>query len=404
MRRVRTPHLDAVEIEAELRRRLEGWQPPAATLLGAGSDDNEPAHEFLRRLADGGWMTPRWPVEYGGLGLDGEAARTVEQAVSSLPPPDLYAFMVGLALVGPTLLQHGTADQCARWLPAIRSGAEIWCQLFSEPDAGSDLAGLACRAERRGDEWRVTGSKVWSSRASYADLGFLLARFDFSLPKHEGIVALAIDMHAPGVDIQPLKQMNGDAHFSQVFLDDVAVEDSCRIDEIGAGWAVAKTTLAFERSVLGQSAPGGGDDLRSRILERARRRGKTADPGFRDRFMRVWCDMEAARLTIRRARALASAGDPAAAIAGAGGKIRLADNLKALSNVALAVEGAGGMLVEQPSIDLFLTAPSVSIRGGTDEIQRNTIGERILGLPTEPRLDRGPFAEIARNPGRGGPS
>jgi alkylation response protein AidB-like acyl-CoA dehydrogenase len=386
---------DASAVEAELRRRLEGWTAPAMTLLGAGSDDNEPAREFLARLADGGWMTPRWPVRYGGLGLEGDAARPVEQAVAALPPPDLYAFAVGLSLVGPTLLQHGTPQQCAEWLPAIRSGTQIWCQLFSEPDAGSDLAGLSCRADQHGDEWRVTGSKVWSSRAGYADRGFLLARFDFSLPKHEGIVALAVDMHARGVEVRPLKQMNGDAHFSQVFLDDVVVDDSCRIDQVGAGWAVARTTLAHERSVLGQT--GGGDDLRSRVLERARQRGLLSDPVFRDRFMRVWCDVEAARLTIRRARNLAATGDPAASIAGAGGKIRLADQLKALAEVALAVEGPGGMLYEQPFIELFLTTPSISIRGGTDEIQRNTIGERILGLPTEPRVDRGPFADITRN-------
>jgi alkylation response protein AidB-like acyl-CoA dehydrogenase len=395
---IRQDDLDTfrLEVRAELKQLLADYERPVATVMGAGSEDIEPARRFLELLAPGGWAVPSWPAEFGGRGVSGEEARIVRAELEALHPPDLYPFQVGLALVGPTVLRHGTPEQQARWLPDIGSGTRIWCQLFSEPGAGSDLAGLSCRAERTGTGWRVTGSKVWSSRAQYADLGVLLARFDPTLPKHEGIVALAIDMAAPGVDVRPLRQMNGDSHFNEVFLDGVEVPDTERIGEAGGGWSVARTVLGFERKLFGAEGSGTGAGVRRALLELARTGGAGQDPVLRDRLVQVWCDLEIARLTARRAGALAAAGRPAAAAA-AGAKLRTGRNLRAVADLALAIQGPAGALAGGRWADLFLTAPSMSIRGGTDEIQRNTIGEMVLGLPKEPRADQGPFDRIGRS-------
>lgn len=383
-------------VRSELAELLADYEPPAATLLGAGSDDVEAPRQFLQRVGAAGYLTPSWPAEYGGLGFGREESRLVQAELARLQRPDLYHFNVGLLLVGPTLLKHGSADQLGRWLPRIVSGADIWCQLFSEPDAGSDLAALKTKAERDGDGWRVTGSKVWSSRAHYSDLGFALARFDSSLPKHEGVLALVIDMRAPGVEVRPLRQINGDTHFSEVFLDGVRVDDCDRVGEVGEGWSVARTMLGFERQAFGGENSGSGSGLRQRLLDLAGAAAVRNDPARRDRLMKVWCDLQVASLTVKRSAALASARkpDPAAA---AGTKLRMAANLKQVASLALEFQGADGMLAEGSWHELFITAPSMSIRGGTDEVQRNHVGEQVLGLQHEPRVDRGPFSQTGKS-------
>jgi alkylation response protein AidB-like acyl-CoA dehydrogenase len=380
------------EIHAELARCLDGFQAGAATLLGAGNDDIEVARDYLRRLAPGGWAVPSWPPEYGGRGLGREPARAVAAELGRFGPPDLYPFHVGLALVGPALLRHGTPGQLSRWLPDIARGASIWCQLFSEPGAGSDLAGLACRAERADGGWRLTGQKVWSSRSAYADLGIALARFDPSLPKHAGIIALVVDMHAPGVSIRPLRQMNGDSHFSEVFLDGVFVPERDQVAAPGDGWSVARTVLALERATFGAEGSGTGTGLRARLLDlvRDQRHGTGADPARVEEVVRLWCDLEVAKLTSKRAAALAASGQDAAAVA-AGAKLRMGQNLRSAARLATGLTGLGGLEPGGFFAELLLTAPSLSIRGGTDEIARNTIGEQVLGLPREPRADAGPF-------------
>jgi alkylation response protein AidB-like acyl-CoA dehydrogenase len=306
----------------------------------------------------------------------------------------LYPYLVGLALVGPTLVAHGTAEQQSRWLPHIRRGDEIWCQLFSEPDAGSDLANLSTRAVRDGDTWRVTGQKVWTSRGSYSRRGLLLARTDIHAPKHDGITAFGIDMHAPGVEVRPLRQMNGDAHFTEVFFDHAPVDDRDRIGAVGDGWRVALTTLAHERGAVG--SPGGSFLDVERLIRLARARGGVHDPALRDALVRVVIDARVASLTARRARDGARAGRPGPE--GSGLKLRGAAAFKAFVDVAMRLLGADALCDPQAEWQtLFLTAPSLSIRGGTDEVQRNIIGERVLGLPGEPRVDRGvPFDELAR--------
>ena len=222
--------------------------------------------------------------------------------------PDLYPYLVGLELVGPTLLAHGTPEQCARWLPSIATGDEIWCQLFSEPGAGSDLAGLAARATRDGDEWVVHGQKVWTSRGAYSRWGLLLARHDPSVPKHRGITAFGLDLHTPGVDVRPLRQMNGDAHFTEVFLDDARVPDADRIGAVGEGWRVALTCLSFERGASTAGGSGGLLDV-DRLIALARSRGVALDPVVRDELARLVIETRVMALH-RRARPRHRAGGP----------------------------------------------------------------------------------------------
>ena len=373
-------------VRAELTRIL-GSRPPDQRLhfLGAGSDDLDEGRSFLGSLAAGGWMVPAWPVEHGGRSASPAQAAIVAQELSRFAGPDLYPFMVGIGMVGPVVLTHATAEQQGRWLPAIRSGAEIWCQLFSEPDAGSDLAALSTRARRDGDAWRVTGSKVWSSRAHYARWGLLLARTDPAVPKHSGITAFGLDMSSPGVEVQPLRQMNGDTHFNQVFLTDAPVSDRDRIGPLGDGWRVAITTLTHERGSLG----GGFGPTPEQLVGLAQGLGRTADPVVRQRLARVITGLRLIGQTGARARAAARPGRPPGP-EGSGAKLRGSSALKELADLALDLEGPSGLVGTGEWQTLFLTSPSLSIRGGTDEIQRNILGERVLGLPAEPRLDKGP--------------
>lgn len=375
-------------VRAELRSRLAPRAERAVpSVLGAGSDDLEAGRAFLAALAEGGLAAPTWPVEFGGMGATPDQAAILADELHAFERPDLYPFMVGISLVGPTVLTHGTEEQKDRWLSHIRSGEDIWCQLFSEPDAGSDLAGLRCRAERDGEQWRVSGTKVWSSRAHYSRWGLLLARTDWSVPKHAGITAFALDMTAPGVDVRPLRQMNGDVHFNEVFLTDAPIAGDCRIGAEGDGWRVAITTLMHERTSIG----GGWGVTRDQVIGLGR---GARSPVDRDRLAAVLADLEVARLTGLRARAAARAGHPPGP-EGSGGKLRMSATLKALADLALDVSGPAGVVGARGESEwgtLFLTAPSLSIRGGTDEIQRNILGERVLGLPAEPRPDKeGPF-------------
>ena len=295
------------EVRAALQERLverTGADPPG-TVLGAGSDDLEAGRAYLHALADGGWAVPTWPEEHGGLGLNGDRLAIVQQEMARFAVPDLYPFLVGLALVGPTLLEHGSDEQRARWLGAIKSGAEIWCQLFSEPDAGSDLAGLSTR-DATATNGSSTGRRSGPAAATTRDGG--CSRSDPTVPKHAGITVFGLDLHSPGVDVRPLRQMNGDTHFTEVFLTGVRVSDRDRIGPVGGGWRVALTTLAHER---GGVATGGGSWLdENRLVALARACGLDRDPVVRQRLARVVVELRVASLTMRRARARARAGRP----------------------------------------------------------------------------------------------
>jgi alkylation response protein AidB-like acyl-CoA dehydrogenase len=241
--------------------------------------------------------------------------------------------------------------------------------------------------------WRVTGQKVWSSRAHYSKWGLLLARTDVDVPKHAGITAFALDMTAPGVDVRPLRQMNGDVHFNEVFMDEAVVRDADRIADVGDGWRVAITTLMHERGALG---PGGGPG-RAELVSLVAGAGLGGDAIVRQRVAEVASELMVGRLTNLRAREAMRAGRPPGP-EGSGAKLRGAGAIKALADLAVDVEGLAGLVGEDEWLTLFLTAPSISIRGGTDEIQRNILGERVLGLPAEPRVDKGvPFKEVPRS-------
>ncbi|MGI8752741.1 MAG: acyl-CoA dehydrogenase family protein [Acidimicrobiales bacterium] len=372
------------------------------TVMGAGSDDFESGRRFLTVLAEGGWAVPTWPVEHGGMGLSRGRADIVAEVLDGFETPDMYPFLVGLDLIGPTILVHGADEQKARWLPAMRSGDEIWCQMFSEPDAGSDLANLKARAVADGDGWRVSGSKVWTSRAHYSQWGLLLARTDTSVPKHAGITAFGVDLSAPGVTVRPLIQMNGDSHFNEVFLDDVVIPDVDRIGAVGEGWRVAITCLSFERGSLSGDLGVTGDEILALLgtapgaaLEVAGDRDQV--PAVqRDRVLRSYTDLRIGQWTALRSQAARAAGRPPGP-EDSGAKLTTNRMIKALADRAVAIDGPAATVVGDPPAPwqtMFLVSPSLSIRGGTDEIQHNILGERVLGLPPEPRLDKNrPFSD-----------
>ena len=359
-------------------------------VLGAGSDDLDSGRAYLARLAPDGYAVPEWPANHGGMGLSRAEGDAVRAALREFEAPDMYPFLVGLDLIGPTLLVHASEEQKARWLPAMRSGDEIWCQMFSEPDAGSDLAGLKSKAIRDGDGWRVTGAKVWTSRAHYSEWGLLLARHDTSVPKHKGITAFGLDMRTEGVTVKPLLQMNRDAHFNEVFMDDAWIPDSDRIGAVGDGWRVGITCLSFERGALG-----GGLGVRFEQVERLGR--LVADDAVaRDRWAGSVIDYRVIQMNSLRAQEARRAGKPPGP-EDSGSKLRGTAMIKRLSELGVDVEGAAATVgADDPSewVEMFLMSPSLSIRGGTDEIQRNILGERVLGLPAEPRVDKNkPFSE-----------
>jgi alkylation response protein AidB-like acyl-CoA dehydrogenase len=371
------------------------------SLLGVGYslDDVEAGRRALALLGPGGLSVPSWPKEHGGPGLSAAENAILAEELAAREVPDLYPFAVGLNMVGPVLIHHGSSEQQHRWLGTIRDGAEIWCQLFSEPDAGSDLASLTTRAVRDGDEWRVTGQKVWSSRAQYSNWGFLLARTDPSVPKHAGITAFALDMRAAGVTVRPLRQMNRDEHFSEVFLDDARIPDADRIGAVGDGWKVAITTLMHERAAVARSA---GITVHH-VVDLLRSHRGTVTPVQRDRAMQAIISIEVQRMSRLRAQARAVRGE-APGPEGSGAKLLWGRTVKELTSLALELQGPGGTLAGADWLPLFLTAPSLSIRGGTDQIQQNILGERVLGLPKEPAPAAPPVAasQTARRAGAGG--
>ena len=359
--------------------------------MGAGNDDLQAGIAYLGGTAADGLAVPSWPEHLGGRGADRTEASLIGRVAREFVVPDLYPFGVGIGLVGPTLLDHGTDEQQRRWMPKIASGEEIWCQMFSEPDAGSDLANVGTRAERDGDEWVLSGQKVWTSRGPYAHWAICLARTDPDVPKHQGLTMFALETSSPGIEIRPLVQMNGDSHFSEIFATDVRVPDNQRIGDVGAGWKVAVTVLGYERGAAGGGGGGGGGpaDKKSgpRVPTWLRDLGARLDGSVRrDQAMRIHAHDMTSKWTRDRARAEARAGNPGPA--GSGAKVRGVVSYKGRSYFTTDCQGAAAMLSDADGHVETLTAPSMSIRGGTDEIQRNILGERVLGLPGEPRLDR----------------
>jgi alkylation response protein AidB-like acyl-CoA dehydrogenase len=308
----------------------------------------------------------------------------------------------------PTIVVHGSDQQRRRYLRPLFTCEEIWCQLFSEPGAGSDVAGLSTRAIRDGDEWLVNGQKVWTTLAHIARWGMLIARTDTEQPKHKGLTYFVVDMHAPGVEVRPLRQMTGEAEFNEVYFTDVRIPDSERLGDVGQGWSVALTTLMNERvSIGGNIVPRGSGPIAEAIKIWKARENK--DPVLRDRLLRLWIDAEVGRLTNIRASQNRQKGTPGPE--GSIGKVAAAELNKDIYELCVDLLGASGMLygtyeMRRPETALgfdsiqkaFLRMRANSIEGGTSEIMRNILGERVLGLPGDVRVDKDrPWAEVPRS-------
>jgi alkylation response protein AidB-like acyl-CoA dehydrogenase len=348
------------------------------------------------------------PEGFGGLGLarkhQGAINRSLEAAGASTQ--NRLDNIIGIGMGAGVLVAHGSDEQKRKWLRPMFTTEEIWCQLFSEPGAGSDLAGLATRAVRDGDEWVVNGQKVWTSLAHLSKWGLLVARTDPEAVKHQGLTYFVVDMEAPGVEVRPIHQITGEAEFNEVFFDDARIPDTNRIDEVGAGWRVSMTTLMNERMAIGGIATPRGSGAIAGAVDAWKKSGSD-DPVLRDELVRLWAEAEASRLTNLRAIEMAGLGTPGPE--GSTGKIDWANLNKEITSFTLdllGLEGTlypGGYELKRPDYEghtpqrAFLRTRANSIEGGTSEILMNVIGERVLGLPGEPRVDKDvPWTEVPR--------
>ena len=404
---------------------LEGMTTTAAT-SDTGTDrvdalvdrllaEHDPADAIAFRAAqyDLGLAWVWFPVGFGGLALPPEMQGRVDERVraAGVRADALERNGFGIFLAAPTIAAHADDELKARLLRPLFTGEELWCQLFSEPGAGSDLAGLSTRAVRDGDEWVVDGQKVWNTLAHRADRGMLVARTDPEAPKHRGLTYFALDMHTPGVDVRPLRQITGEAEFNEVYLTGVRVPDADRIGGLGDGWRVSLTTLMNERVTIGGAVAARNSGPIGDALEVWREHPESHDAVRRDRLARLWIDAEVLRLTNARATAKRKAGAPGPE--GSVAKLAFAETNRSIYELCMDVLGADGLLY--PSYEMvrpdeasltgggdprkmFLRSRAYSIEGGTSEILRNVLGERVLGLPGEPRVDKGlPWSEVPRS-------
>jgi alkylation response protein AidB-like acyl-CoA dehydrogenase len=327
-------------------------------------------------FAASGLVVPTWPFAYGGLDLEPAVARRVEALISPLGLGRLNP--LGLNLCAPALFAHGTEEQRLRYLPRIIDNTEKWCQLFSEPGAGSDLASLATRAERDGDDWRLTGQKVWTTWAHVSDWAVCLARTDPDAPKRDGITYFLVDIHATGVEVRPLRHITGEVDFNQVFLEGVRVPDAQRVGAEGEGWKVASATLSGERQMVSGSGSGGVDRIGGGSADGLLQRHIT-DPVLRDRVVGLWAEEQIRGWTNRRLR-----GGPLTSI----GKVHQGDLNQRIQLAAVDLLGAYTTAWEGAHLDRtvkgMLRSRANTIEGGTTEVNKNVIGERVLGLPREP--------------------
>jgi alkylation response protein AidB-like acyl-CoA dehydrogenase len=406
---------------ADVREVAREW-------IGAHWDPELALVERRRMLTAAGWMAPSWPAEWHGKGLPGWADDVVAEELAKAGAVG-QPLGVGTALAAPTILTHGSDEVKRLLLERILTGEDSWCQLFSEPGSGSDLAGLSTSARRDGDEWVVSGQKLWSTSAHHAELGLLLARTDWDAPKHRGITCFALPMHQAGVEARPLRQMNGRASFNEVFISDARIPASHVIGMPGEGWRVALTTLAHERRfgavrrrridassgrALAEATVeadeyfatyewypqrAGRVDLLSDL---ARDRGVSADPLVRDRIAAVTAWQRTQQWTAQRAQAARASGRPPGA-EGSIGKLGMSVIARMAAGAHATIAGADAMLTGTDSpmggviAEVIVSVPGQSIAGGTDEVQHNILGEQMLGLPRDPSVDRDiPFREIRR--------
>jgi acyl-CoA dehydrogenase len=348
------------------------------------------AKEWQKKKADDGWACITWPKEYGG-----RAATPIQSVIwgqeegkFKTPPP---VFSIGTGMCGPTILTHGSDAQKAQWIPKLLSGEEVWCQLFSEPNAGSDLAGLRTSAVRDGDDWIVNGQKIWTTGAQFCDWGIMVTRHDPNVAKHAGLTYFVVDMHSAGVEVRPINQINGGMGFNEVFFSDVRIPDANRIGEVGDGWRVAITTLMNERASIG--AGGGAGDPIAEMIALAQEVGSFDDSDVRQQIADFYVKRKGLQYTSYRTLTALSQGKipgPEASM----GKLVGAKLMQDMGSFGMDLAGAAGSLAPSAAPadgtfqSQFLGSPGLRIAGGTDEILRNIIAERVLRLPPEVRLDK----------------
>ena len=370
------------DVVAEVKAWVEAEVPAAWREAAAAGKPLREVRSFAEyeawypAFAESGLVVPTWPVEYGGLDLPPDTARAVEQVLAPFGLGRLNP--LGLNLCAPALFAHGTEEQRLRFLPRIVDNTERWCQLFSEPGAGSDLASLAMRAERDGDEWVLTGQKVWTTWAHVSDFGVCLARTDPEAPKRKGITYFLVDLHSAGVDVRPLRHITGEVDFNEVFLDAVRVPDAHRVGAPGEGWKVAGATLSGERQMVSGAGSGGVNRIGGAGAD-ALLRGPIADPVRRQRVVALWSEERIRAWTNRRLR-----GGPLTSL----GKVHQGDLNQRIQLAAVDRLGAHGLAWEGEALPRevkgMLRSRANTIEGGTTEVNKNVIGERLLGLPREP--------------------
>ncbi|MTD53433.1 acyl-CoA dehydrogenase family protein [Amycolatopsis pithecellobii] len=358
--------------------------------------------EFLGARFDAGLAWVHYPAGLGGLDAPRELQSVVdaEFAAAGAPDNNPRRIMIGLGMAAPTILRFGTEEQKKRYLRPLWTGEEVWCQLFSEPGAGSDLAALGTRAVRDGEGWVITGQKVWTSVAHLAKFAILVTRTDPDVPKHQGMTYFICDMTAPGVEVRPLRQLTGEAEFNEVFLSGVRLPDTNRLGAVGEGWKVAQTTLMNERFAIGGNAMPREGGLIGIVANTWREHPEQRTPDLHERLLRLWVGAETARLAADRLRQQLAIGAPGPE--GSAMKLAFAKLQQELTGLEVELAGEDGLrygewAMRRPeSVDMigrdpgfrYLRAKGNSIEGGTSEVLRNIIAERVLGLPSEPRVDK----------------
>jgi alkylation response protein AidB-like acyl-CoA dehydrogenase len=408
-------NFDDTPVEAAFRAQARAWIDANApkqfeTELAKASlgrirlqkhDIVEVAKAWQRKKSEGGWVCLHWPKEYGGRGATA-VERVIWQQEEGIYFKLTTPFQIGEGMCGPTLMAYGSEADKRRYLPRIASGEEIWCQLFSEPSAGSDVAGLRTRAERDGDYWIINGQKIWTSGAHYSDYGILITRTDPTVPKHKGLTMFYIDMRSPGVEVRPIKQANGMQEFNEVFFTNLRVPDSQRLGAVGDGWNVSLTTLMNERMSIGARLATGFAELFDFCCNLMTEDGLAIDDrATRSRLANWAVKNSGLKYTSMRAISALSKGErpgPENSI----GKLVSGTMLQDIATYAMDLQGANGMLNDPETAEaagqfqaMLMSSPSTRIAGGTDEILRNIIAERVLGLPGDIRLDKDvPFNKI----------
>ena len=362
----------------------------------------EQAKQWQKQKYDAGWACIGWAPEFGGRGASPIEEVIWRQEESQYDLPANF-FLIGQGMIAPTLMAWARDEDKARYLPPLASGEEVWCQLFSEPAGGSDLAALRTRAERDGDEWVINGQKIWTSGAHFSDYGVIVVRTDPTVPKHKGLSYFYVDMKAPGVEVKPIKQLTGDADFNEVYFNDVRVSDQQRLGEVGQGWQVSLTTLMNERAAIGGGFGQMDVALAMAVAQKVEINGRPAleDASVRARLANWYVQESGLKYTGYRSLTALSRGalpGPENSI----GKLVGAPKMQAMSSYLMDLLEASGAITDESLVTeagiiqrAYMGAPGLRIAGGTDEIMANIIAERVLGLPQEPRLDKGiPFNEV----------